>query len=39
MPQKRLTDAEIRETFIDFFVEHKHTAVPSSLLVPSGIEV
>ncbi len=36
MPQKKLTGAEIRDTFIDFFVEHKHTAVPSSSLVPGG---
>jgi alanyl-tRNA synthetase len=28
--------AEIRQTFIDFFVEHGHTAVPSSSLVPGG---
>ncbi len=33
---KRLTGAEIRQTFIDFFVEHGHTAVPSSSLVPGG---
>jgi alanyl-tRNA synthetase len=36
MPQKKLTGAEIRDTFIDFFVEHGHTAVPSSSLVPGG---
>src|SRR5215207_8017799 len=36
MPQKKFTGAEIRDTFIDFFVEHKHTAVPSSSLVPGG---
>jgi alanyl-tRNA synthetase len=28
--------AEIRQAFIDFFVEHKHTFVPSSSLVPGG---
>ena len=33
---KKLTGNEIRQTFIDFFVEHKHTAVPSSSLVPGG---
>ncbi len=31
-----LTGAEIRQSFIDFFVEHGHTAVPSSSLVPGG---
>jgi len=36
MSPKKLTGAEIRDTFIDFFVEHKHTAVPSSSLVPGG---
>jgi len=30
------TGAEIRQTFIDFFVEHGHTAVPSASLVPGG---
>ena len=33
---KKLTGAEIRQSFIDFFVEHGHTAVPSSSLVPGG---
>lgn len=33
---KTLSGAEIRQTFIDFFVEHGHTAVPSSSLVPGG---
>jgi alanyl-tRNA synthetase len=33
---KTLTGAQIRQTFIDFFVEHGHTAVPSSSLVPGG---
>src|SRR4026208_809036 len=36
MSPKKLTGAEIRDTFIDFFVEHGHTAVPSSSLVPGG---
>jgi len=36
MTQKKLTGAEIRQTFIDFFVEHKHTFVPSASLVPGG---
>ncbi|RPJ28408.1 MAG: alanine--tRNA ligase [Chloroflexi bacterium] len=33
---KKLTGNEIRQTFIDFFVEHKHTVVPSMSLVPGG---
>ncbi len=33
---KTFTGAQIRQTFIDFFVEHGHTAVPSSSLVPGG---
>ncbi len=33
---KTLTGAQIRQSFIDFFVEHGHTAVPSSSLVPGG---
>src|SRR4030042_2808573 len=33
---KYLTGAEIRQSYIDFFVEHGHTAVPSSSLVPGG---
>jgi alanyl-tRNA synthetase len=33
---KKLTGNEIRQTFIDFFVEHGHTAVPSMSLVPGG---
>ena len=33
---KKPTGAEIRQTFIDFFVEHKHTFVPSASLVPGG---
>jgi alanyl-tRNA synthetase len=30
------TGEEIRQTFIDFFVEHGHTVVPSASLVPGG---
>jgi alanyl-tRNA synthetase len=33
---KKPTGAEIRQTFIDFFVEHDHTFVPSASLVPGG---
>ena len=33
---KKLTGAEIRQTYIDFFVEHGHTAVPSMSVVPGG---
>ena len=33
---KKLTGAQIRQDFIDFFVEHGHTAVPSMSLVPGG---
>jgi alanyl-tRNA synthetase len=33
---KFLTGAEIRQSYIDFFVQHGHTAVPSSSLVPGG---
>jgi len=33
---KKLTGNQIRQTFIDFFVEHGHTAVPSMSLVPGG---
>ncbi len=36
MVPKKLTGAEIRKTYIDFFVEHGHTAVPSASLVPGG---
>src|SRR5512140_2188318 len=35
MPPK-LTGAEIRQSFIDFFEEHGHTFVPSASLVPGG---
>jgi len=34
MPEKKLTGAEIRQAFIDFFVERGHTYVPSTSLVP-----
>jgi alanyl-tRNA synthetase len=33
---KKMTGNEIRQTFIDFFVEHGHTFVPSMSLVPGG---
>jgi alanyl-tRNA synthetase len=33
---RKPTGAEIRQTFIDFFVEHSHTFVPSASLVPGG---
>jgi len=33
---KKHTGSEIRQEFIDFFVEHGHTFVPSSSLVPGG---
>ena len=33
---KKPTGNEIRQTFIDFFIEHGHTAVPSISLVPGG---
>ncbi len=36
MTPKKLSGNEIRQTFIDFFVEHGHTAVPSASLVPGG---
>ena len=36
MSPKKLSGAEIRQTFIDFFVEHGHTAVPSMSVVPGG---
>ncbi len=34
--QEKRRGAEIRQSFIDFFVEHGHTFVPSSSLVPGG---
>jgi alanyl-tRNA synthetase len=33
---KKLSGNQIRQDFIDFFVEHGHTAVPSMSLVPGG---
>lgn len=33
---RKLTGNEIRQTFLDFFVEHGHTVVPSASLVPGG---
>jgi alanyl-tRNA synthetase len=36
MTAQKLSGARIRQDFIDFFVEHRHTAVPSSSLVPGG---
>jgi len=33
---KKLSGNEIRQTFIDFFVEQGHTVVPSASLVPGG---
>jgi alanyl-tRNA synthetase len=33
---KKLTGNQIRQDFIDFFVEHGHTAVPSMSIVPGG---
>ena len=31
-----MTGAEVRQAFLDFFAEHRHTVVPSSPLVPGG---
>jgi len=36
MTTKKMTGAEIRQSFIDFFVEQGHTEVPSASLVPGG---
>ncbi len=33
---RKLTGNQIRQTFIDFFVERGHTAVPSMSLIPGG---
>jgi alanyl-tRNA synthetase len=33
---KKMTGAEIRQSFIDYFAEKEHTFVPSSSLVPGG---
>ncbi len=35
MPLK-FTGAQIRQAYLDFFVEHRHTIVPSASLVPGG---
>mgnify|MGYP005839362451 CR=1 FL=1 len=34
--ERKLTGAQIRQDFINFFIEQKHTFVPSSSLVPGG---
>lgn len=36
MVDKRISGAQIRQTFIDYFVDNGHTFVPSSSLVPGG---
>jgi len=36
MVKKVMTGAEIRQSFVDFFVQRGHTFVPSSSLVPGG---
>src|SRR4030065_920059 len=36
MDSKKSSGAQIRQDFIDFFVEHGHTIVPSASLVPGG---
>ena len=36
MPNQRYSGAQIRQTFIDYFVARGHTFVPSSSLVPGG---
>jgi alanyl-tRNA synthetase len=36
MFDKQFTGAQIRQSFIDFFIERGHTFVPSSSLVPGG---
>ena len=36
MPDKSFTGAQIRQSFIDYFVARGHTFVPSSSLVPGG---
>jgi len=36
MDMKKMTGAEIRQGFIDFFTQKGHTYVPSSSLVPGG---
>jgi alanyl-tRNA synthetase len=34
MPENTMSGAKIRQTFIDFFIKHGHTFVPSSSLIP-----
>jgi alanyl-tRNA synthetase len=34
MSKKKMTSAEIRQSFLDYFVERGHTVVPSASLVP-----
>jgi alanyl-tRNA synthetase len=36
MKSRKPTGAQIRQTYIDFFIEHGHTFVPSASLVPGG---
>ncbi len=36
MDSKKPSGTQIRQEFIDFFVEHGHTVVPSASLVPGG---
>lgn len=36
MESRKPTGSEIRKTFLDFFIEHGHTLVPSAPLVPGG---
>lgn len=36
MKSEKPTGAQVRQSFIDFFVEHGHTFVPSASLVPGG---
>ncbi len=36
MMTKPQTSAEIRQTFLDFFEEHRHTIVPSDSLIPGS---
>ncbi len=32
----KMTGADVRQSFLDFFAEHSHSVVPSSSLVPGG---
>ena len=36
MDSKSLSGERIRQDYIDYFIEHGHTFVPSSSLVPGG---